>query len=68
MTRYILAFGMLGIACLAYIILAFGARFDRTDELTGDTDTERSVRERIKRERAGHHGRVTTHIGERDHA
>lgn len=24
MTRYILAFGMFGIACLAYLILAFG--------------------------------------------
>jgi len=56
MIRYLLAFGLLGLAIIAYIILAFGARFDRTDELTGDSDAERAVRERIKRERAGHHG------------
>lgn len=55
MTRYILAFGMFGLACLAYLILAFGARFNRTDELPSDSDTQDAIRERIKRERAGHH-------------
>lgn len=59
MIRYLLAFGLLGLAIIAYLILAFGARFNRTDELTSDSDTQDAIRERIKRERAGH-----THFGD----
>lgn len=34
------------------------SRFDRTDELTSDAETQHAVREGIKWERAGHHGKV----------
>lgn len=52
MTRYILAFGMLGLACLAYLILAFGARFNRTDESL----YEGSVREEGEGQGSNNHG------------
>lgn len=56
MIRYIIAFGLLGLACLAYLILAFGARFDRTDELTSDGQPEGAIPNGIK-------GQGNTHFG-----
>lgn len=56
MTRYLLAFGLLGCACIAYIILALGARFDRTDEMTGDADTQSPVGQGVEGEGHIHFG------------
>jgi hypothetical protein len=55
MTRYYLALAALAATCLVYLILCFGATFDRTDELTSDTDAERAVGKRVEGQRAGHH-------------
>lgn len=67
MIKYLLALAAFGPACLAYLILAFGARFNRTDELPSDGDTQDAIRERIKRERADHHGSPNYISEQQDH-
>ena len=56
MTRYIISITMLALACLAYLILAFGARFNRTDELTSDGQPEGAVSNGVE-------GQGHTHFG-----